>query len=150
LASIAIKNKCDVEVIDSEAEGYNYVDIKGFIKAYKPDIVGMQTYCTNIQQCLKVAQIIKSINPYIKVLLGGAQVTLFYDKDYDNVDFYHAGMCITDQENKREFSFKGTKGYEEYPQFLNDLDLDIAIAPIKDTAFNRSKSNIKVVKNMEC
>ena len=64
-------------------------------------------------------------------------------KKYDNVDFYHAGMCITDQENKREFSFKGTKGYEEYPQFLNDLDLDIAIAPIKDTAFNRSKSNIK-------
>jgi len=91
LASIAIKNKCDVEVIDSEAEGYNYVDIKGFIKAYKPDIVGMQTYCTNIQQCLKVAQIIKSINPYIKVLLGGAQVTLFYDKDYDNVDFIIRG-----------------------------------------------------------
>jgi len=91
LASIAIKNKCDVEVIDSEAEGYNYVDIKGFIKAYKPDIVGMQTYCTNIQQCLKVAQIIKIINPDIKVLLGGAQVTLFYDKDYDNVDFIIRG-----------------------------------------------------------
>ena len=64
-------------------------------------------------------------------------------KKYDNVDFYHAGMCITNNKGKREVSFKGTKGYEEYPQFLVDLDLDIAIAPIKDTPFNRSKSNIK-------
>lgn len=66
-------------------------------------------------------------------------------KKYPQVDFYHAGMCILDEANKetREFSFAGTKGYEEYPAFLNELDLDIAIAPIKDTIFNQCKSNIK-------
>lgn len=64
-------------------------------------------------------------------------------KKYPEVDFYHAGMCIVDGKENREFSFAGTKGYEEYPQFLNSLKLDIAIAPIKNTRFNRSKSNIK-------
>ena len=62
---------------------------------------------------------------------------------YSQVDFYHAGMCLLDSSENREFSFAGTKGYEEYPLFLNHLDLDIAIAPIKDTEFNRCKSNIK-------
>ena len=62
---------------------------------------------------------------------------------YPQVDFYHAGMCLVDGAENREFSFKGTKGYAEYPAFLNSLDLDIAIAPIKDTQFNRCKSNIK-------
>jgi glycosyltransferase involved in cell wall biosynthesis len=64
-------------------------------------------------------------------------------KKYPQVDFYHAGMAVVDGQDNREFSFKGTKGYEEYPAFLNSLDLDIAIAPIKDTQFNRCKSNIK-------
>lgn len=62
---------------------------------------------------------------------------------YPQVDFYHAGMCLVEGAENREFSFRGTKGYEEYPEFLNGLDLDIAIAPIKDTQFNRCKSNIK-------
>jgi glycosyltransferase involved in cell wall biosynthesis len=62
---------------------------------------------------------------------------------YPQVDFYHAGMCVVDGAENREFSFAGTKGYEEYPKFLNKIDLDIAIAPIKDTQFNRCKSNIK-------
>lgn len=62
---------------------------------------------------------------------------------YPQVDFYHAGMCLVEGAENREFSFRGTKGYEDYPPFLNGLDLDIAIAPIKDTQFNRCKSNIK-------
>lgn len=62
---------------------------------------------------------------------------------YPQVDFYHAGMAVVDGAENREFSFAGTKGYKEYPEFLNNLDLDIAIAPIKDTQFNKCKSNIK-------
>lgn len=69
-------------------------------------------------------------------------IKIIMDK-YPQVDFYHAGMCLVEGAENREFSYRGTKGYEEYPAFLNGLDLDIAIAPIKDTQFNRCKSNIK-------
>ena len=33
--------------------------------------------------------------------------------------------------------------YEEYPAKLKSLDLDFAVAPLRDTEFNRCKSNIK-------
>jgi glycosyltransferase involved in cell wall biosynthesis len=62
---------------------------------------------------------------------------------YPNVEFHHAGMSMVYDADKREFSHPGTKGYAEYPKFLNNLDLDIAIAPLKDTRFNQGKSNIK-------
>lgn len=62
---------------------------------------------------------------------------------YPKVDFYHAGMCLVEGSENREFAFRGTKGYKDYPAFLMGLDLDIAIAPIKDTHFNQCKSNIK-------
>lgn len=64
-------------------------------------------------------------------------------KKYPNVEFHHAGMALFDATDKQEFAHKGTKGYEDYPQFVADLGLDIAIAPLKDTHFNRCKSNIK-------
>lgn len=37
----------------------------------------------------------------------------------------------------------GTQGYKDYPAFLASLGLDIALAPLEDTQFNRCKSNIK-------
>lgn len=37
----------------------------------------------------------------------------------------------------------GTKGYEEFPEFLASLGLDIAVAAIENNQFNRAKSNIK-------
>jgi len=37
----------------------------------------------------------------------------------------------------------GTSGYQDFPEFLASLGLDIAIAPLEDTQFNRCKSNIK-------
>jgi glycosyltransferase involved in cell wall biosynthesis len=37
----------------------------------------------------------------------------------------------------------GTQGYEEFPEFLASLGLDIAVAAIENTQFNRCKSNIK-------
>lgn len=64
---------------------------------------------------------------------------------YPQVEFHLAGFSFEDlnDEDKRIFHYSGTKGYEEYPQFVADKDLDIAIAPLHDTQFNRCKSNIK-------
>lgn len=66
---------------------------------------------------------------------------------YPHVEFHMAGIIMDDQETGRVFHHVGTKGYEEYPQFIADMRLDIAIAPIKDTVFNRDKSNIKFLEH---
>lgn len=65
-------------------------------------------------------------------------------KKYPHVEIHMAGFVDNDSErNDREFHHRPTMGYKEYPQFLADMDLDIAVAPLMDSKFNRSKSNIK-------
>lgn len=65
-------------------------------------------------------------------------------KKYPHVEIHMAGFVDKDSHRgKREFHHRPTMGYAEYPQFLADLDLDIAVAPLIDSPFNRAKSNIK-------
>lgn len=65
-------------------------------------------------------------------------------KKYPNVEIHLCGFVSNDSNRgNREFHHKGTMSYAPFPQFLADLDLDIAVAPLIDTKFNRSKSNIK-------
>lgn len=71
---------------------------------------------------------------------------------YPNVEMYFVGFVAgefggEESYKGRVFNKAGTAGYEEYPQFLADLDLDIAIAPLEDNQFNRCKSNIKWLEN---
>lgn len=65
------------------------------------------------------------------------------EEKYPNVEFHLAGMVLDEIQEGRRFHHPPTKGYEEYPQWLADMDLDIAIAPLLNTKFNRAKSNIK-------
>jgi len=66
---------------------------------------------------------------------------------YPQVEFHFAGFSFADKHEGRVFNYSGTKGYEEYPQFVADMDLDIALAPLHDTPFNRCKSNIKFLEH---
>lgn len=67
---------------------------------------------------------------------------------YPHVEFHVAGIIDQDFSTAdRAFHHVGTKGYKDYPQFIADMRLDIAIAPIKDTVFNRDKSNIKFLEH---
>lgn len=68
---------------------YSYEDIKKIINEFNPNIIGMQTYCTNISRCYKIADIAKSFNKGIKIVLGGAHATLFPEESAknQNVDF---------------------------------------------------------------
>lgn len=65
-------------------------------------------------------------------------------KKYENVEIHLCGFVDSNSfRGDREFHHIGTSGYDEFPQFLADLDLDIAVAPLIDSKFNRAKSNIK-------
>lgn len=115
--SAVVEKEAEVKVLDSEAMNYNYDDIKKFVKEFKPDVVGMQAYCTNVNRCYKIAEILKKINKDLKIVLGGAQVTLEPKNTIinKNVDFgvYGEGEIVilnllrTLKNNK---SFKRIKG----------------------------------------
>lgn len=88
VAAVA-ERQADVKVLDSEAMNYTYEDIAQFARQFKPDLVGMPTYCTTVSRCYAVAKILKRENSNTKIVLGGAQATLEPNKTIsdENVDF---------------------------------------------------------------
>lgn len=84
----AIGEHCghEVKVIDAEAMGYTYSNIEDAIRIFKPDLVGMQSFCTTLERSYNIARIVKKIDPNIKILLGGVHVTLFPESSIKKPD----------------------------------------------------------------
>lgn len=63
-------------------------EVAAYIKKYQPTIIGMGTTTTKMRSALKIARIVKEINPKIKVVIGGLHATilpkdLLKDKNVD-------------------------------------------------------------------
>jgi len=67
-------------------------------------------------------------------------------KKYTNVEFVFMGGYPEQFETKNKAKVKLLKEWHPiniYPQKLKDLNLDIALAPLRDNEFNRAKSNLR-------
>ena len=68
------------------------------------------------------------------------------NKLYSNVEWVFLGGCPDGFEDKSKSKVKLLKKWypiNTYPQELKKLDLDIAVAPLRDNEFNRAKSNLR-------
>ena len=72
----------EVRVIDYEVNGWQMPRVADDVRAFKPDLVGMTAYITNMQRCGTVAKIVKECDPNCTVILGGPQVTIFPDEAF--------------------------------------------------------------------
>ncbi len=79
LASM-IREEHDVKIIDSMAEDLTFKDLKGIIKDYNPDLIGLTATTSMMLDAYKVADIAKEINENIKIVLGGPHVTFLPEK----------------------------------------------------------------------
>lgn len=61
------------------------------------------------------------------------------------VDWVFMGMC-PDELRPYVKEFQGFVSYKDYPAKMASLDLDIAIAPLEDNAFNACKSNLRLLE----
>ena len=89
VAAFAEQKGHDVRILDCEALDYNYEDVKKYIEEFKPDVIGMQTFCTNLHKCYKISEIAKTFDKNIKTVLGGAHATVFPKESISNdyIDF---------------------------------------------------------------
>ena len=83
----------DVRILDAEATGLSFEDIRAEVKIFQPDVIGMQTFCANLPRCYEIAEIAKSVSREIKIVLGGVQSTLFPEDQLqnNNIDFVVLG-----------------------------------------------------------
>ncbi len=75
-----------VRVIDYEVNGWEMDRVGPDIEAFKPDLVGMTAYITNMRRCASVAAITKQIRPECAVVIGGPQVTIFPEEAFHSPD----------------------------------------------------------------
>ena len=107
----------------------------------KPDIVGFSCYIWNIEETIKVIELLKKVLPNVKIIVGGPEVS--YDVDYwlerlINVDFIIIG--------EGEAVFKQLIGYLDGKEQLDNIN---GIAFKKDEQKilrpQREKLNLKEV-----
>ena len=68
-----IHDRCEIEIVDFNAEALNVQQVVYYISQSMPDIVGFSCYCWNIGQVLDTARITKKVFPSVKVILGGPE-----------------------------------------------------------------------------
>ena len=83
----------DVEVLDTQAEEIGYDRLKDVIRAKLPDVIGITAMTFTLIDVIKVINLIKSIRPEIKVVLGGPHVHIYPEETINipGVDFLVLG-----------------------------------------------------------
>ncbi len=78
IAAYAQKNiGYDVKILDCNALKLSYAEVEKRIEEFAPDVVGIQVFTFTLIDALKVADIVKKINPYVHVCMGGPHVAIY-------------------------------------------------------------------------
>jgi len=75
IASSCRKNGYDVNILDCVKDDYDYRKFEEHIKNNSIDLIGFQLYSSDINNVRKSADIVKSVNPRIKIVIGGPHPT---------------------------------------------------------------------------
>jgi anaerobic magnesium-protoporphyrin IX monomethyl ester cyclase len=67
----------EVKVIDAASECYSFTELAGFIREYRPDLVGVTSLTFTLLNALAVARLVKTVDPNIWVALGGWHPTYY-------------------------------------------------------------------------
>lgn len=86
-----------VGIIDAPTINLTLRGLKHFIKAWKPDLVGITSVTPTIYSAYKVADLVKEVDEEVKVIVGGPHPTFMYREvleDCSSIDF----VCIGEGE----------------------------------------------------
>lgn len=128
LASYIRKNTdYEIEILDCQIEKYDYNDLKKKIKEIKPNIVGITTMTFTLLDVLRTANIIKEIDPNIKIVLGGPHIHIYPEETINlpNIDY----LALDE-------------GEKPFKELLNNLNHSENLEKIKGLVF---KKNEKII-----
>ena len=80
LAAILEKNHYTVDVIDCQAIGWTYEQVRKEVDKRRPDVVGVTSTTLTYKSALRVAELAKEVCPNCLTLLGGSHATFWDDK----------------------------------------------------------------------
>ncbi|MCP4632148.1 MAG: B12-binding domain-containing radical SAM protein, partial [candidate division Zixibacteria bacterium] len=101
ITAVAELDNHDVEVVDAEASHLSLVDIKSIAESYQPDVVGITCTTPIFPIAVKIADLLKDVNPFIKTIIGGPHINALPREsllECSNIDYVVYG------EGERTFS----------------------------------------------
>ncbi|MCX9073376.1 MAG: cobalamin-dependent protein [Candidatus Methanoperedens sp.] len=141
LASIMIGEGYSVEIVDMEILEMGAAGIRSRLEEEKPGLVGISTTTLTYRNALRIAAIVKEVNPMTVTLLGGPHATFAADDalSHPQVDFVIRGegelvllelaRCVLEEKgdpsNIRGLSMRKPDGkvvHNPRRPFLHDLD----------------------------
>jgi len=116
-----------VEILDAQVEQLSYNQIKEEVKKRNPDIVGITAMTFTLVDVIKTAEIVKKINPDIKVILGGPHVIIYPEETINipEVDFLVLG-----------------EGEQTIKELLENIDKPDKLKEIKGVVFREKDKTI--------
>ena len=112
-----IKDKTEVRILDCLLRKYDYQDFKKYLSNYEPDILGFTSFTLEFHSVLKMSKIAKSLNPDIKIIVGGPHVSNHpKDLEKQEIDFIFRGEAeqsfpkLIDELKKEKPNFKKIPG----------------------------------------
>jgi len=115
--------------------------IAGEIYKRKPDIIGFSTYIWNLEHTLRVCEILKLVNPNIKIILGGPEVS------FDSEDIMKENWFI-------DFIISGEGEIPFRELLLSIFDGDRDFSSVKGLTYREGEEIIKnppgsLLKNLD-
>lgn len=95
LASCARSAGHEVRLLDCLLEGYDYDDFAGYVKSYRPEVLGIKTYSCDIGCVAEMARIVRQVSPRTVIVIGGphpsCEVPQRLFGQFPDVDYAFAG-----------------------------------------------------------
>ncbi len=80
IASMLENEGYEVNIVDAYCLNFSWQELDEKIKRFSPDIIGITSLSDQRASCFQLIKLIKSIDPKIKVVLGGPHATLMYEQ----------------------------------------------------------------------
>ncbi len=141
LATALRKTNRKAQILDCAKLGFDFKDFEEFIRKNEPDIVGFQVWSCDVVNVKKSLDIVKSANPRIITILGGAHVSGVVEESlmhFEKADFAFKGegevglpLLVSKLAGDRNISFNQVPGLiwreegsirSNQPIFVDDLD----------------------------
>lgn len=107
LASILEREEHEVRIVDSLAMDYDLTDVKGAIKKFDPEVVGITATTPAIYDAYKVAEVAKEMNPNCKTVIGGPHATFMARETLDECPYLDIVVKGEGEQTVRELASNG-------------------------------------------
>ncbi len=126
LNSKFIHSCLSIRYLKGYVEDLTYIDIKEYtinqsidfiasdLYKLEPDVIGFSTYIWNLTETLKICKILKMVNPRLKIILGGPEVSFDGEKILEDNRFVDFIIYGEGEETFKEFVKNLTNGNEDY------------------------------------